>query len=95
MIPKTREISEVNNKTTIAFCLKAISRPGKHARGTQTKPSGLVDVGNRDCSLTYLWSPNRVKIWEWQPTPLFLPGESQGQGSLVGCPLWGRTVRHD
>ena len=28
---------------------------------------------------------------KWQPTPLFLPGESQGQGSLVGCRLWGCT----
>ena len=25
---------------------------------------------------------------KWQPTPLFLPGESQGRGSLVGCGLW-------
>ena len=24
-------------------------------------------------------------------SPVFLPGESQGQGSLVGCRLWGRT----
>jgi len=28
---------------------------------------------------------------KWRPTPVFLPGESQGQGSLVGCHLWGRT----
>ena len=28
---------------------------------------------------------------EWQPTPVFLPGESQGRGILVGCRLWGRT----
>ena len=28
---------------------------------------------------------------QWQPTPVFLPGEPQGQGSLVGCCLWGRT----
>ena len=28
---------------------------------------------------------------KWKPTPVFLPGESQGQGSLVGCSLWGRT----
>ena len=28
---------------------------------------------------------------KWQPTPVFLPGESQGQGSLVGCHPWGRT----
>ena len=25
------------------------------------------------------------------PTPVFLPGESQGRGSLLGCHLWGRT----
>ena len=25
------------------------------------------------------------------PTPVFLPGESQGWRSLVGCHLWGRT----
>ena len=28
---------------------------------------------------------------KWQPTPVFLPRESQGRGSLVGCRLWGRT----
>ena len=28
---------------------------------------------------------------KWQPTPVFLPGESQGRGSLVGCRLWGLT----
>ena len=27
---------------------------------------------------------------KWQPTPVFLPGESQGRRSLVGY-LWGRT----
>ena len=27
---------------------------------------------------------------EMQPTPVFLPGESQERGSLVGCHLWGR-----
>ena len=31
----------------------------------------------------------------WQPTPVFLPGESQGRGSLVGCRLRGHTVGHD
>ena len=28
---------------------------------------------------------------KWQPTPVFLPGESQGWGNLVGCRLWGCT----
>ena len=39
---------------------------------------------------------NSLKVFlawrrKWQPTPVFLPGESQGQGSLVGCRLWGHT----
>ena len=33
--------------------------------------------------------------WKWQPTPVFLPGESQGRGALLGCRLWGRRVGHD
>ena len=28
---------------------------------------------------------------KWQPTLVFLPGESQGWRTLVGCHLWGRT----
>ena len=28
---------------------------------------------------------------KWQPTPVFLLGESQGRRSLVGCHLWGCT----
>ena len=41
-------------------------------------------AGLRDFTFT----PWRRK---WQPTPVFLPGESQGQRSLVVCHLWGRT----
>ena len=29
------------------------------------------------------------KYGKWQSTPVFLPGESQGWGGLVGCCLWG------
>ena len=28
---------------------------------------------------------------QWHPTPVFLPGESQGQRSLAGYSLWGHT----
>ena len=29
---------------------------------------------------------------KWQSTPIFLPGEFHGQGSLSGCSLWGRKT---
>ena len=32
-----------------------------------------------------------ILLFFGQPTPVFLPGESQGLRVLVGCPLWGRT----
>ena len=33
---------------------------------------------------------------KWQPTPVFLPGESHGQRSLAGCSPWGcKRVRHN
>ena len=38
-----------------------------------------------NCPRWHNWRRN------WQPTPVFLPGESQGQRSLVGCSLWGCT----
>ena len=33
--------------------------------------------------------PGSILGQEWQPTPVFLPGESHGQRSLVGHSLWG------
>ena len=32
-----------------------------------------------------------IRRRQWHPTPVFLPGGSQGQRSLVGCCLWGRA----
>ena len=42
-------------------------------------------------TLTYLEESEAGWRRKWQPTPVFLPGESQGRGSLVGCRQWGRT----
>ena len=33
---------------------------------------------------------------KWQPTPVFLPGESQGRGGPGGLPsMWSHRVGHD
>ena len=39
----------------------------------------------------YMTTRKTIALRQWQPTPVFLPGESQGRGSLVGCHLWSRT----
>ena len=54
------------------------------------EPGRLESMGSlgvrHDFTLTFMhWKR------KWQPTPVFLPGESQGWQSLVGCRLWGRT----
>ena len=57
------------------------------------EPCGLQSMGSRRVghllsNFTFTFMPWRRK---WQPTPVFLPGESQGWGSLVDCHLSGRT----
>ena len=40
--------------------------------------------------MTYIcWIIEKVRRRQWQPTPVFLPGKSHGQRSLVGCSPWG------
>ena len=47
-------------------------------------------------NVQYAGSRHTFMHWrrKWQPTSLFLPGESQGWRSLMGCRLWGRRVGH-
>ena len=65
-------------------------------------PGGLQSMGS--LGVWHDWATSLSLLtfmhWrrKWQPTPVFLPGESQGRGNLVGCRLWGCTshrVGHD
>ena len=59
------------------------------------EPSRLQFMGSRRVGHDWVTSLSLFTFmhWrrKWQPTPVFLPEESQGRGSLVGCRLWGRT----
>ena len=65
------------------------------------EPGGLQSMGSlrvgHDRATSLSLFPFMHWRRKWQPTPVFLPGESQGWrtllgwGSLVGCRLWGRT----
>ena len=58
------------------------------------EPGGLQSIGSLRVGHNWMTSLSLFTFmhWrrKWQPTPVFLPGESQGRGSLVGC-LWDRT----
>ena len=55
--------------------------------------AGVHEVAKSQTRLSDFTSLFTFMHWrrKWQPTPVFLHGESQGQGSLVGYRLWGRT----
>ena len=63
------------------------------------EPGGLQSMGSLRVGHDWATSLSLLTFMQWrrkwQPTPVFLAGESQGQGSLVGCRLWGLRVGHN
>ena len=61
------------------------------------EPGGLQSMGSLRVRHNWATSLSHFTFmhWrrKWQPTPVFLPGESQGWRSLVGFCLWGRRTR--
>ena len=72
------------HSSVLAWRIPGTGEPGR------LQSMGLLRVGHDGETSLSLFT---LMHWrrKWQPTPVFLPGESQGRGSLVGCRLWGRT----
>ena len=72
------------HSSTLAWKIPWTEEPGR------LQSMGSLRVGHDRATSLSLFT---VMHWrrKWQPTPVFLPGESQGRGSQVGCRLWGRT----
>ena len=72
------------HSSTLAWKIPWTEEPGR------LQSTGLLRVGH-----DWETSLSLFTFMHWrrkgQPTPVFLPAESQGRGSLVGCRLWGRT----
>ena len=64
--------------------------PSIRVFSSESTPWGCWESQLSDFTLTFHFHALEMHR-KWQPTPVFLPGESQGQRSLVGCCLWGRT----
>ena len=76
--------------------------PGREGNGTPLQYSCLENsmdggrlqsMGSLRVRHDWVTSLSTLRHWrrKWQPTPVFLPGESQGRGSLVGRRLWSHT----
>ena len=72
------------HSSTLAWKIPWTEEPGR------LQSMGSLRVGHKWATSLSLFT---FMHWrrKWQPTPVFLPGESQGWGSLVGCRLWGCT----
>ena len=71
------------HSSTLAWTIPGMEEPGRLQSMGSLSRTRLSDF-----TFTFHFhAPEK----EWQPTPVFLPGESQGRGSLVGCRLWGLT----
>ena len=79
-----KEKAMAPHSSTLAWKIPWTEEPGR------LQSMGLWRVGHNWETLLSLFT---FMHWrrKWQPTPVFLPGESQGWGSLVDCHLWGRT----
>ena len=74
-------ISETENFKIVTGSMTDTIIPG-HIRLLE-----INTISGTDITYTYTVIPWRRK---WQPTPVFLPGESHGGRSLVGYSPWGR-----
>ena len=85
--PGIRDPSEkavAPHSSTLAWKIPWMEEPG----GPQS--IGSLRVGQDSVTSLSLFTSLHWRR-KWQPPPVFLPGESQGRGSLMGCRLWGRT----
>ena len=74
----------VAHSSTLAWKIPWMEEPGR----LQSMGSRRVKHDRATSLSLFTFMHGRRKR---QPTPVFLPGESQGRGSLVGCRLWGHT----
>ena len=78
------EKAMATHSSTLAWKIPWTEEPGR------LQSVGSLRVGH-DWATSLLLFPFMHWRRKWQPTPVFLPGESPGWGSLVGCHLWSRT----
>ena len=102
-IPKKGNAKERSNYCTIALILHASTEKAMAPHSSilawkipwTEEPGRLWCMGSlrvgQYCATSLSLFTFMHRRRKWEPTPVFLPGESQGQRSLVRCYLWCRT----
>ena len=106
-VSRWRYLTILSSAVPFSFCLQSFPASGSFTVSRLFTSGGRSTGASVSASVRPVniqgWLPLRARLgslslftfmhWirKWQPTPVFLPGESQGWGSLVGCLLWGRT----
>ena len=84
MLFRVLEKAVAPHSSTLAWKISWTEDPGR------LQSMGSLGVGHDSATSLSLFT---FMHWrrKWQPAPVFLPGESQGWWSLMGCRLWGLT----
>ena len=80
-----------NSETAFELLKENGSRQGDFRVSLSSAPMILFTFKFESRNSVFTPSPLNSQRWKWQLTPVLLPGESQGQRSLVDCCLWGCT----
>ena len=74
--------------STLAWRIPWTEEPGNGQRSLACAVHGVTKSQARLSHFTFTFHFNALEK-EMATHSVFLPGESQGRGSLVGCHLWG------
>ena len=90
--PQLSQLWIISSKQGLTLSLQAVPKPNNMMNSLHG------DIGSNSFSTwttsliihLYYMDLGEVQRRQWHPTPVFLPGESHGRRSLVGCSPWGR-----
>ena len=86
-----QRIARRDNKAFLSDQCKKIEENNRMGKTSDHFKINRDTKGKFHAKMGTIKDKNGMDLTEAEPTPVFLPGESQGWWSLVGCHLWGCT----
>ena len=87
----SEKLRSINVRFTGGIAKQMEEKMGTREAEREFKGEGWISTQISLPTLSSKTKDGRISsLWKWQPTPVFLPGKSHGQTSLVGYSPWGR-----